>query len=105
MIFNTAYAQASGGGESVIGSLLPLVFIVILFYFLLIRPQQKRAKEHRQMLGELAVGDEVITDAGIMGKVADIKDSEQRVTLDLGNSRVVFQKGAVRSILPKGTLD
>ena len=106
MFYNTAFAQSSGAstgaGGGVLGLLLPFL-VVILFYFMLFRPQRKHAKEHRAMLGMLAVGDEVITDSGIMGKVTDIK--EHRIILDLGNSRVAFRKGAVQSILPKGTLE
>ena len=104
MIFNTAYAQAAGQAPEggLFFQLLPLIVLVVIFYFLLIRPQQKRNKEHREMLAALAVGDEVITNAGIMGRVEEIK--EQHVLLSLGDSKVRFQKHAVQSILPKGTL-
>lgn len=104
MIFTPAYAQAaaetSGGG--LFAQLLPLFLIVIIFYFLLIRPQQKRTREHREMLTALAVSDEVVTSSGIMGRVLDIHDNS--VTLDLGDSKVRFQKNSVQMILPKGTL-
>ena len=104
MFDNIAYAQdvavSQGGGA--IGSLLPLVLIFVLFYFLLIRPQQKKTKEHRKMLEQLAVGDEVITGGGIMGKIEVVNDSD--VVLNLGDSQVRFQKQSVQAIIPKGTI-
>lgn len=103
-MFNTAYAQTAGEASQggLFFQLLPLIILVVIFYFLLIRPQQKRNKEHREMLTALAVGDEVVTSAGIVGTVQDI--NEYYVTLNLGNSTVRFQKQAVQSILPKGAL-
>jgi preprotein translocase subunit YajC len=80
--------------------LLAVMFVV--FYFLLIRPQQKRAKEQRKMISELAKGDEVIA-AGIVGRVDDIGD--HFVSLEVAdNVRIRVQKGAVSTVLPKGTL-
>ena len=103
MIFQTAYAQsAEAAGQGGFASLLPLVLIIVVFYFLLIRPQQKKAKQHREMISKLAVGDEVITASGILGKVAAI--NENVVVIDLGDSKVRFQLQAVQAILPKGTL-
>ena len=104
MIVTPAYAQAAAesAGGGLIAQLLPLFLIVVIFYFLLIRPQQKRNREHRDMLAALAVGDEVVTSAGIMGRVLEIH--EQYAVLDLGDSKVRFQKNSVQTILPKGTL-
>lgn len=104
MLFTTAHAQtadsAPQGGFFV--QMLPLLLILVVFYFLLIRPQQKRNKEHRHMLEALATGDEVVTGSGIVGTVTDLE--EHFVTLNLGDSKVRFQKSAIQSILPKGTL-
>lgn len=81
---------------------LPLIALVVIFYFLLIRPQQKRAKEQRKMISELAKGDEVVA-AGILGRVDDVGD--HFVTLEVAdNVRIRVQKGSVSSVLPKGTL-
>ena len=105
MFITPAFAQsADGGGEpNIFAQMLPLVLIVVLFYFLLIRPQQKRAKEHKQVLSQLQVGDEVITNSGIMGKVTAVDG--QIVTLNLGATQVKFQKQSVQAVLPAGTLD
>lgn len=84
MIFQAAGtdAAAQGGTMALIMNLLPMVGIIAIFYFLLIRPQQQRAKKHREMLGALKRGDEVITSGGIIGKVAKLTDAE--VTIDTG---------------------
>ena len=71
----SAYAQAAGASQpNALVQLLPLVLIFVVFYFLLIRPQAKRAKEHKAMVAALAVGDEVVTSGGILGKVAEAGD-------------------------------
>ncbi|WP_441347697.1 preprotein translocase subunit YajC [Sinimarinibacterium sp. CAU 1509] len=82
---------------------LPLVLLVILFYFMLIRPQMKRTREHRDMLGSLAKGDEVVTSGGLAGKVANI--GEAYVTVEIAENVVIkVQKSAISSVLPKGSL-
>ena len=94
-----APAQPGMGG---FGLLMPIALIAIM-YFLMIRPQMKRAKEHRSMLDKLSKGDEVITSGGIAGTVTDIGDNF--VTLEVAdNVRVRVQKAAVGNVLPKGTL-
>ena len=94
-----APAQPGMGG---FGLLMPIALIAIM-YFLMIRPQMKRAKEHRAMLDKLSKGDEVITSGGIAGTVTDIGDNF--VTLEVAdNVRVRVQKAAVGNVLPKGTL-
>ena len=101
-LISDAHAQATGaaapgGGLSML--LLPLMLVV--FYFLLIRPQQKRAKEHQNMLSKLAAGDEVIAN-GILGKVTDVGDSF--VTLEIADGvRIKVQKSQVTQLVPKGT--
>ncbi len=102
----SAYAQAAapaaGGGLGMSGLLFPIVLIAVM-YFLMIRPQMKRAKEHRAMLEKLAKGDEVITNGGIAGTVTEIGDNF--VTVEVAdNVRVRVQKAAVGNVLPKGTL-
>ncbi|MGN6222789.1 preprotein translocase subunit YajC [Pseudoxanthomonas sp.] len=100
-----AHAQAAGapqGGLGGFGLLMPIILIAIM-YFLMIRPQMKRAKEHRAMLDKLSRGDEVITTGGIAGTVTDIGDNF--VTIEVAdNVRVRVQKAAVGNVLPKGTL-
>ncbi|WP_100623006.1 preprotein translocase subunit YajC [Candidatus Coxiella mudrowiae] len=82
---------------------LPLLLILV-FYFLLIRPQAKRAKEQRQLLENIAVGDEVMTTGGIAGKVTRLKDNF--VVLEIGKAtEITVKKGSIASILPKGTID
>jgi preprotein translocase subunit YajC len=103
-LISSAYAQtsapASGSGVS---QILMLVVFVAIFYFMLIRPQQKRAKELQSMLSQLATGDDVATSGGLLGRVVDISDNV--VTLDLAdNVRVKVQKSAVTQVLPKGTV-
>ncbi len=79
-----------------------IIILFVVFYFLLIRPQQKRAKEQRKMIAELAKGDEVIA-AGILGRVEEI--GEHFLTLEVAdNVRIRVQKGTVSNVLPKGTL-
>lgn len=96
-----AHAQ-SGQGDPFL-SLLPLVLIFVVFYFLLIRPQTKRQKEHREMVAKLAVGDEVVTAGGMLGRVTEVKD--QFVRLQVADSvQVVVQRHTVAAVMPKGTI-
>jgi preprotein translocase subunit YajC len=86
MLFATpAYAQAAGaeapGPEAFFIQLLPLIAILVIFYFLLIRPQQKRLKQHREMIGALKRGDTVVTSGGLIGKVTKVTDDEASVEL------------------------
>jgi preprotein translocase subunit YajC len=99
----SAYAQAAGGAQpNAFVQLLPLVLIFVVFYFLLIRPQAKRAKEHKAMVSALAVGDEVVTSGGILGKVTEA--GEQFLTVEVAEGvRVKVQRHTVSSLLPKGT--
>ena len=93
-------ANAGGGGLEMI--LMMAVFFAIM-YFMIIRPQQKRAKEHKTMLEALSKGDEVVTNGGILGKVASM--TENFVELSVAdNVTVKVQKQAIASVMPKGTL-
>jgi preprotein translocase subunit YajC len=100
----TAWAQA--GAPSASGQIAPLLMIVVfigIFYFLLIRPQQKKAKEHQTLISQLAVGNEVVTSGGILGRITEVGDSF--VTLEIAEGvRIKVQKGQVTSLMPKGTL-
>lgn len=97
-----AQAQPAPAEGGLIG-LLPLLIIFVLFYFLLIRPQMKRAKEHRQMVDKLGKNDEVVTSGGLVGRVVDV--DENFLTLEIADGvRVKVQKTGVTSLLPAGTL-
>lgn len=107
MDFLVQSAMAQGGGApqgSPIMSLLFMVGILVLFFFLFIRPQQKRVKEHRQMVSELKVGDEVVTNGGIVGRITEVDESFVTVSIAKGVD-VKLQKQAVSSLLPKGTIE
>ena len=97
-----AYAQGAGGDPGFIGLLFPILLIVI-FYFLLIRPQQKRAKEHRQMIEALKKGDEVVTGGGVLGRITDIGDNFVQVEV-ANNVQLKVQKQSVAALMPKGTV-
>jgi len=102
---NSAYAQAAGGGgaQSMLSTLLLPVLLLVVFYFLLIRPQNKRAKEQRDMLSKVAAGDEIATTGGILGKVVEVGD--QFLTLEIANDvNIKLQKFQIAQVLPKGTV-
>jgi preprotein translocase subunit YajC len=99
-----AWAQAAPPGQSdTLLSFLPLIFIFVVFYFLLIRPQSKKAKEHRQMVEALAKGDEVVTNGGLLGRITSVGDSFVEVEIADG-MRVKVQRQAIASLMPKGTV-
>ena len=98
----SAYAQDSSPQGGLM-SFLPLILIFAVFYFMLIRPQMKRAKEHRKLVSELAKGDEVVTNGGLLGRIIDVSDSF--VTLELAdNIEIKLQRHAVTNVMPKGTM-
>ena len=105
MSFFISDALAEGGasqGDPITALLFP-VGLLVLFYFFLIRPQSKRAKEQKAMVAALAKGDEVITQSGILGKITKISDSF--VSLEISNNVIItVQKSAVGSLMPKGTI-
>lgn len=105
MFIANAYAQTTGATSQtdMLTSFLPMIAIFVVFYFLLIRPQQKRAKETRAMLEALQKGDEVVTAGGIVGKIAKL--TEQYATIEIAPSvEINVQRGAISQILPKGTV-
>ena len=101
----TAPAAAAGGAESMFGSLgqlLPLVLMFVVLYFIMIRPQMKKQKEHKAMIEALAKGDEVVIGGGVLGKVSKLGDSFLHVEVANGVELQV-QRAAVIQVLPKGT--
>ena len=98
-----ALAAAPEGQPDAITSLLPLVFIFVVFYFLLIRPQSKKAKEHKQMVESLAKGDEIVTNGGLLGKLTKVGDNFVDVELAEGIT-VKLQRHAIANVMPKGTI-
>ena len=99
-----AFAQSGAAqAPSLIGSLLPLILIFAVFWFLLIRPQQKRQKEHKQMVEALAKGNEVITNGGLLGRITKVSD--HFVTLEIADGiEVRVQRVSIASLMPKGTV-
>jgi len=110
VLISSAYAQtapaaAAGGGDlmSSLGGMLPLVLMFVVLYFIMIRPQMKKQKEHRAMIEALAKGDEVATAGGVLGKVTRINESTLHVEIAEG-VEVQVQRSAVSQVLPKGTI-
>jgi preprotein translocase subunit YajC len=102
-MISLAHAQSAAAATAGFEQFLPLIIIFILFWFMLIRPQMKRAKEQKKMLTELAKGDEVVTASGQVGKVAKI--SEQYVSLEIADGVITHvQKQSIQTLLPKGTI-
>ena len=105
MLISLAHA-ADGAPADMMGSLtqfLPLIVIFALFYFMMIRPQMKRAKEQKNMIESLQKGDEVVTAGGELGKI--VKVSENYVSLEIAENVVIhMQKSAIQTLLPKGTI-
>lgn len=103
MFATPAYAQAAGGGGGdLITSLVPLILIFAIFYLFLIRPQQKKAKEHKAMVAALRRGDQVITQSGIYGKVAKVKEGEDDIEVEIAqNVKIRVLRSAVGSVVSK----
>ena len=100
-----AMAQAAGGAtpQSGLPMFVMMGLFVVIFYFLLIRPQQKKQKEHQAMLSKLAAGDEIVTAGGIVGRIVEI--GESFITLEVAdNVRLKVQRFQVTTLVPKGTL-
>jgi preprotein translocase subunit YajC len=95
-------ADPVGQGDP-LTSFLPLIVIFVIFYFLLIRPQSKKAKEHKQLIEALAKGDEVVTNGGILGKIVKVGDNF--IALEVAEGlNVKVQRQAVATVMPKGTI-
>jgi preprotein translocase subunit YajC len=106
MFISEAFAQtapaAAPGGESSLMTMLPLLLMFVVLYFIMIRPQMKRQKEHKAMIEALAKGDEVVTAGGLLGKVSKI--GETYVSIEAGNNELMVQRTAIVQVLPKGTI-
>ena len=105
ILVSPAAAQAATGAAqpNPLMSLLPLIILFVVFWFLLLRPQMKRAKEHRELLSKLQKGDEVITSGGMAGRIEDL--GESFVTVEVADKvSIKVQRGAITAVLPKGTL-
>jgi preprotein translocase subunit YajC len=100
---SNAYAQQAAPQGSLI-DLWPLVVIFIAFYFLLIRPQQKKQKAHNEMVSALQVGDEVMTAGGILGRITGVSDHYAVVQIS-DNTEIKVQKSSVAQVVPKGTFE
>lgn len=102
-----AHAQSAPAASSPFGgdlmAFLPMIAIFVVFYFLLIRPQQKKAKEARAMLDALQKGDEIVTAGGVLGKISKLGDQYLTVEIASG-TEIMVQRGAVAQLLPKGTI-
>ena len=102
-MISNAYAAPAAGAQDPLLGLLPFVVIFVLFYFMLIRPQMKRAKEQKKMIVALQKGDEVITTGGVLGKITKVSD--QYMSLEIADNVVIqVQKATVQMLLPKGTM-
>ncbi|HTH40331.1 MAG TPA: preprotein translocase subunit YajC [Rhodocyclaceae bacterium] len=110
MLISNAYAQAAGAVPDAGGGLmsfLPIVLMFVVMYFLMIRPQMKKSKEHQKMVGELQKGDEIVTQGGIAGRIAKV--GENYLTVEVAEGKegpmtLQVQKNAIAALLPKGTL-
>ena len=99
----TAPAAAGGDMQSSLMGMLPLVLMFVVLYFVMIRPQMKKAKEHKSMVESLAKGDEVVTAGGVLGKVSKLGDSF--LGLEIANGvEIQIQRSAVVQVLPKGSI-
>jgi preprotein translocase subunit YajC len=107
VFISNAFAQAAPaaatGTESSLLSMLPLVLMFVVLYFVMIRPQMKRQKEHKAMIDAIAKGDEVVTSGGLLGKISKV--GESYLSLEVANGvELQVQRGAVVQVLPKGTI-
>lgn len=106
----TAGAAAAGGTGGLLMQIIPIILIILIFvvfWFFLIRPQQKRQKEHQKMCEALTKGDEIVTIGGLAGRIAEV--SEQYVVIEISRVEdnpvtITMQRGAVQTVLPRGTL-
>ena len=103
MFIKEAWAQAGGPPGSDLWSMLPIILMFVVLYFVMIRPQMKRAKEHKAMVDTLQKGDEVVAAGGVLGKVTKVADNY--VTVEIADKvEIKVQRPAVQLVLPKGTI-
>jgi preprotein translocase subunit YajC len=103
-LISTAHAQAAAPQADPFGFLLPMLIIFAAFYFLLIRPQQKKQKAHLELVKALSAGDEVLTIGGILGKVTSVSEHYASVRI-ADDVEIKIQKSSVSAVVPKGTID
>jgi preprotein translocase subunit YajC len=105
-MISLAHAQTAGAAADPTGglmSLLPMILMFVVLWFLMVRPQMKKAKEHKALIAALAKGDEVVTQGGILGRIAKVGDTYVTVEIAAG-TEVAVQKPSISLVLPKGTL-
>lgn len=103
MFITPAYAQAGGGGDA-FASFLPIILIFVVFYFLLIRPQQRKMKQHRAMLAQVKRGDRVLTGGGIIGTVTKVKEETEEVTVEIADGiKVDVLRGTISDVFAANT--
>ncbi|WP_299313175.1 preprotein translocase subunit YajC [uncultured Halomonas sp.] len=99
-----AYAQDAAAGSGM-AQIVMLLGFVLIFYFLLWRPQAKRAKQHKQLIGSLAKGDEIVIGGGVLGRITKVSDESEFLTMEVAEgTQINVQKNAVAAVLPKGTI-
>jgi preprotein translocase subunit YajC len=102
MIITPAYAQAAGGGADMFVQLVPILLMFVIFYFLLIRPQQQRLKQHRELIANIRRGDTVVTAGGIVGTVTKVRDDNELEVEIAKDTRVRVVKGTISEVRVKG---
>ncbi|BAT60359.1 preprotein translocase subunit YajC [Variibacter gotjawalensis] len=102
MFITPAYAQAAGGGTEMLTSLLPFILIFVIMYFLILRPQQRRVKQHQELVKNVRRGDTVITSGGIIGKVTKVIDDDQ-IEIEIADGvRIRQARGMISDVRAKG---
>jgi len=103
MFITPAFAQTGGGSDPFTGLLVPMLLMIVIFYFLVIRPQQQRAKSHREMVNQVHRGDTVITSGGFIGKVVKSSDNSDEIEVELSDTmRVRVLKSTLMDVRGKG---
>jgi preprotein translocase subunit YajC len=104
VLISSAFAQApAAAGDAGLMSFLPIILMFVLLYFLMIRPQMRRAKEHKTMVDALQKGDEVVAVGGLIGRIVELSD--QYATLEIASeTKIMVQRPAIQTLLPKGTI-
>ena len=102
MLVTPAYAQAAGGAGGAFASVVPLILIFAIMYFLLIRPQQKKMKEHQAMVEAVRRGDQVVTQGGLIGKVSKVKEGDNEIEVEIAEGvKVRVVKSTIAQVLNK----
>ncbi|MBU3823760.1 MAG: preprotein translocase subunit YajC [Candidatus Oceanisphaera merdipullorum] len=102
---SNAYAQGGAGADGGMSMIIMLAVFGLIFYFMIFRPQSKRVKEHKNLMSSLSKGDEVLTNGGLVGKIAKITDDSDYVLLSLSEqSQVTIKKDFITAVLPKGSI-